>query len=96
MGPSKMAAIEISWLHFSNNRSSIQSFLEISDRYIHFGLDLKSSKSFHYWAVDRIIAFPEYVNALKVSSLKANSFLGLYINYYYTLSLLMPLKYGKS
>ena len=30
MGPSKMAAIEISWLHFSNNRSSIQSFLEIS------------------------------------------------------------------
>ena len=31
MGPSKMAAIEISWLHFSNNRSSIQSFLEISD-----------------------------------------------------------------
>ena len=28
MGPSKMAAIEISWLHFSNNRSSIQSFFE--------------------------------------------------------------------
>ena len=31
MGPSKMAAIDISWLHFSNNRSSIQSFFEISD-----------------------------------------------------------------
>ena len=30
MGPSKLAAIEISWLHFSNNRSSIQSFFEIS------------------------------------------------------------------
>ena len=26
MGPSKMAAIEIFWLHFSNNRRSIQSF----------------------------------------------------------------------
>ena len=31
MGPSKMAAIEISWLHFSNNRSSIQCTFLVCD-----------------------------------------------------------------
>ena len=30
LGPSQMAAAKIFWLHFLNNRSSIQSFFEIS------------------------------------------------------------------
>ena len=30
LGPSKMTAVEIVWLHFLNNRSSIQSFFEVS------------------------------------------------------------------